>query len=433
MQNAIHQGFFQAQPLTAPFQCSTGTCIFPEKYSNAGWCTRCLDITDQVIRVDYPGSSNQTFTNFTLPQPPDPDVTPLFPPNMTVPAVSGGGAAMRFRTYSQGQGFTVQGLLGADPEYPISESQNYKPDAWIRNRYGAAECNLFACTQTYSANVTIGQLREIREVEAAEWGFPDELSVCGSFQSSSIEVACLNDEEKSSLVKAGYKIDADTAWLAYNFSSPVAADPDRYCWNSTGIYIRPHCIYQVDAADTNSISTYFNLLFPNTDPFGDILDAYGGLIGPALPMSIYQEGNVSFRSFEAAFKRVADSMTMYGRSRANESLSNPPQPLVGEVWVTNTCVRVQWVWLIYPAALVVLLLVFLACTVWSVRMGGELGRQDYKSSVLPLMFHTVERRNGGAYGVQPQGGIETKGEIEQEAKMRVTLERTEGGWRFKET
>lgn len=145
---------------------------------------------------------------------------------------------------------------------------------------------------------------------------------------------------------------------------------------------------------------------------------------------------MSFASFAAAFQRVADSMTMYGRSLGDTSQSNNSLPVVGEVWATSTCVRVQWAWLIYPAALIVLLVVFLVAAVWSLRVGGELVRQDYKTSVLPLMFHTVERQGGaaaaGGYMAMRGGGVETREEIDREAKLRVVLGRTEGGWRFKE-
>jgi len=445
MQNAIHQGFYQAQPLTAPFTCATGTCTFPAKYGNAGWCNKCRDVTDRVVRVDYRLRSsngsffNTTLTNYTLPLPSD--VTDRFQPNITVRALPGG--TMRVRAFPRGMGTTIQVLFGAeDFNASSSNAHLYVPDSWMRKNRGAAECDISPCTQTYSANVAIGQLNETREIEAIEWGenIQTDGYRCNGIYQSSIDVSCLNGEEKTALTNAGYKIEPRTTWLAYNFSDLVSTNPDLYCWkNSTGIFIRPQCVYQLFNPTMLSMSTYFQRLFPNNNDVEDIFfHPYGPQGGP-LAESIFQGGNVSYRSVEALFKRVVDSMTMYGRIHGQKLGVELSDPVVGQVWVTSTCVRVQWVWLIYPAVLVVMLFVFFIMSVWSARMGGELGRQNYKTSVLPLMFHTVERQgaagsggNAAMYQDGSGGILQTKEEIEREAELRVVLGKGEGGWRFKE-
>lgn len=49
------------------------------------------------------------------------------------------------------------------------------------------------------------------------------------------------------------------------------------------------------------------------------------------------------------------------------------------------CIRAQWLWLIYPAVLVAVTVVFLGLTI--AHMGRYDGsRQEYKTALLPLMF-----------------------------------------------
>lgn len=54
----------------------------------------------------------------------------------------------------------------------------------------------------------------------------------------------------------------------------------------------------------------------------------------------------------------------------------------------ETCIRAQWLWLIYPAILVAVTVVFLWWTIAHMgRYGGS--RQDYKITMLPLIFSTL--------------------------------------------
>ncbi|KAK3688258.1 hypothetical protein B0T22DRAFT_148882 [Podospora appendiculata] len=417
MQNAINLGIYQAAPSVVSFDCPTGNCTFTSRYGSTGWCSRCANITDQVEMVEVPAPNEYQLAsvNVTLPS-----------TNLTA-ILGSGGAMLSFGTRQGPMGTIVQLLLGTD-----TTTTNHEPDAWGAAGYGAAECSIFHCLRTYSTSVDNGQLHETIESEAYAWGEASTSSAgasnsphssstdTGIFQTS-IDVSCLNASEAADLRSHGYVFSSDTPWLAYNLSTPATSTAGNS--NSTGsgdIAIRPACLYQADAITARSIAYYLAQHFQGT-----VVAAPGAMVGPAHLQSIYRDGNVSFASVDATFTRLANAMTLYGRGQP----AAQAEPAIGEVYAADTCVRVQWAWVVFPAALVVGMLVFLAVAAGRVSRGRELGRQEYKTSVLPLMVHVVERkgdhrREGEGEGIH---GIE-----DLARRLVVRLERGEKGWRFRE-
>ncbi|ERF75561.1 hypothetical protein EPUS_08973 [Endocarpon pusillum Z07020] len=73
------------------------------------------------------------------------------------------------------------------------------------------------------------------------------------------------------------------------------------------------------------------------------------------------------------------------------SLSAPAR---GEVFQTQTCVHIRWLFLLYPAVLVLLAIIFFAVMVFETRR-REISRHDWKSSPLALLFHGLDRQSMG--------------------------------------
>jgi hypothetical protein len=95
--------------------------------------------------------------------------------------------------------------------------------------------------------------------------------------------------------------------------------------------------------------------------------------------------------FSEAFARIALGMTNYIRRSNIKALSGPEdsfgdfiigEPVQGTAWTTQTQIRVQWAWILYPVVLLVLTLIFFATTVLQSRY-KKLGA--WKSSTLPLL------------------------------------------------
>ena len=78
-------------------------------------------------------------------------------------------------------------------------------------------------------------------------------------------------------------------------------------------------------------------------------------------MAIYNSENLSFARSTETWRNMSDSITNYtrehgaGNSGAGFSYSTPA---LGEVHAEQSCISIQWLFIIYPAVLVVLALIF---------------------------------------------------------------------------
>ena len=229
----------------------------------------------------------------------------------------------------------------------------------------------------------------------------------------------------------------------------LGPDDPGYLWRNTtttttttkGIHIRPRCLYQYSHVPHQNTFDRMSPIFTRGSAFAS---TSGGFHGTGELLALFRDGNMSLATVGQTFDRMAEALTVAAREfRRGQPLA---EPALGLVWTTDTCIRVEWGWIAFPAALVVATLVFLAAVVVRARHGGELGRQSYKTSVLPLMFHVLERRREPArdpvaspprrrrrQGKAAAVALEGMGEMQAEAgRLRVRLEETEGGWRFKE-
>lgn len=89
--------------------------------------------------------------------------------------------------------------------------------------------------------------------------------------------------------------------------------------------------------------------------------------------------------------------------------------------------RVCWAWLSYPAALIVLTLVFLTAMIIETR-GGEGRSHDWKSEPLALMFHRLDDE---AIGSTQAGRLVDRSGMQDTAKrIHVRLGRNKEGRGF---
>lgn len=138
---------------------------------------------------------------------------------------------------------------------------------------------------------------------------------------------------------------------------------------------------------------------------------------------LWREGQNNFETANATMASIAQSMTDHMRlmDRGNSSAAT------GQVWLSQTCVRVEWAWLILHAVLVVLCFVFVALTV-VVSHKHARGR-IWKSSSLALMYRMLEGQI-----TEKVGMIDDIELIEERARrLKLRLSKTEKGWRFVES
>ena len=125
---------------------------------------------------------------------------------------------------------------------------------------------------------------------------------------------------------------------------------------------------------------------------------------------------------------MTTSLNTYIRQNSAGVLTGPA---IGTVTHNETCVRIRWAWLIFPAALTVLMFVFFAAMVHHTsRTATKVRSHNFKNNALPLVYHGLDASEPNDLSDR---GWMTMSEIDGDAKDKyVTLSSTEKGWRLVE-
>ena len=298
---------------------------------------------------------------------------------------------------------------------------------------GAATCSLSPCIRSYQAKVNNGKLEETFVGSTQEFGEAME-----AMSSETIDIGCLSPAERRSLINIGYQINETTQWLAYQgngtWGNATGQDFNASIPNAT---ISDKCVYSYYAPTMMSLAYFMQTFFSGSiymTPGSYVYDTSGSV----QLQQIFKEGNVSFASVNTSFASIADSMTAYIRQNGNgapvdgiaDLNSTQQAPAQGQVFQVETCIKVQWPYLVLPAALVVLTLFFFAAMVVETRKS-----LDWRSSPLALLFHGL-RPDTRAVATVQSGGKELATLPDMTAlaeKLQVCLRDTDGGWAFTHT
>ena len=228
-----------------------------------------------------------------------------------------------------------------------------------------------------------------------------------------------------------------TGWIGPSAGPGLAysSDPSLNYTNATQSIVPAQCIYSYDSGSARALiewlADYFNGTV-HSAPGASFVTVGGSTpttAGPsALLMNLYDFGNVTLNSIESTFANITDSITTYLRQNSAGALHGPA---IGIVTHNQTCVRIQWAWLTFPAALAIMVLVFFAAMVHGTsQTGTKVRSHDFKSNALPLVYHGLKYNDRKDV---PDSGWKTMSQIDRDAKDKfVTLSSTEKGWRFVE-
>ncbi|KAM0252548.1 hypothetical protein ACHAQJ_007680 [Trichoderma viride] len=389
------------------FECPTGNCSFPQPYHSSGYCSRCTDFSKQVTLID-----NDTWTweaadislsshihglgTFV-------NVTAITMDNST--SVASGIASIR--------------IMGSQ----LQQCENNSTTPWRCQGFGAATCEIYACVVSYSGNVNVGTLNETITDTSAVWSPPEQKT----FQKflGSVDVACLNTSELNALQQAGFDIDSGTGWLAYNVSV-VSYGVGATLYEKK---FRPECLYVTDLLQLGSIYQAFENLLSKT-PVSTQREALGfGIYGPIQWQALWNQGNMDFVNIQQAFDGLAKGMTYYARNNPIDAVEG----VIGENYWNGTsyrdtsCIQIQLKWIAYLSTTMFGVIIFLLGTMVMARLTLKDTEQDYKTSILPLMFHGVEFTNSE----RSLKALKLTKEITKEARsIYVAFEETEKGWQF---
>ena len=145
--------------------------------------------------------------------------------------------------------------------------------------------------------------------------------------------------------------------------------------------------------------------------------------GPQSLQTIYNYGNVTFDRVDETFQNISDSITSFIRQSKFSNWSNPAE---GVTMRDQVCLSVRWPWLVLPAVLVLLTVIFFIAIIVDTRPTGNRA-PIWKSSPLALLLHGFELPN------KPAANIDELNDMEELAKgIIVRFSSTDGGLKFVE-
>lgn len=318
---ALYAGIFQTQgpnSQSVMANCPTGNCTFP-RYQSLGFCSSCANITDLLQPVKSSLSSLAAPDSYKLSNGLSLSTSYSMPSLMNSTAYR---QLLRLDTSGKAviSNFTAIASSGLGGSSGLS----------------ATECALYFCVHTYDAKVHEGTFSE------------KNIPIASSTNYSSSFSASLKD----------FTVTPDTCYYNGSSSSKPHDDNDE-------------CVYNVNwlskLAMANSIQPLLKGhgdLFVSNRPdwSSDTIEALHGNYG-------------NFTEINAAFASIASSMTINARSKVCGGSVN------GTAWTTQSFVHVRWQWLILPAALVGLTIIFMIVTVVHTK-----NQHIWKSSPLALLF-----------------------------------------------
>jgi hypothetical protein len=340
MQAAIYEGAYHSYSPVAPF-CPTGNCTFPD-YRTVGMCNVCEDISDTIIRscITLP---SWTLCNFTLPsgltldQSHSGDERMIMSTNITASVL----AVSQIMTYTQIFEYNQTSLFNVT--HGTLVGNNDLPTNII-----AIQCSLFPCVRTYAVEVVQNQNNEVLlDTSKMIWQTDVDLSMIETTEQLvhdansphiGAPMPCLLDGNY-------YEASSFTERNEINTWAVMGLLP-----NNAIAYLPSDCVFENSGVPglVSFLPTFLS---------GFAAEApYVSYAEPDWMLQLFNNFNVTLQTINSTWAAIADSMIMHIRRSGDPSNS---VPTAGVVYRTDTCISVQWPWLIFPAALLLLTLVFM--------------------------------------------------------------------------
>lgn len=443
---AINTGLFYPGQYRYPFTCSTGNCTLPPSYYSVAFCNTCKNMHDEIQILTSPPelySGPYTYTVWT---------NTTLPSGLTASWNAVNGSSLLFLSAPNNTDkLTVEMILnkGASPsigrEYGEFDSCSINPQStdWGCLGYGGSSCSVVPCIRVYSGDISAGNLTERTTSFVDTWG---ATKIDDTYYLSVVDMQCLDTSARSRVLDL---ISANTTQqnqqllpiqVAVNpNTSIVQADSSLQHATEISGLIPKQCIYQMAKEVSDDVLNYLGQYLQGNVSIDGKTIVYGKSDGTDILQYFYNSGKITFDHVQDYFNSMTLSMTNYIRQNGNASNNDS---VIGTAMETMTCVHVRWPWIIYPTTVVLLTLCFFFCLMISVHRGSSEDeplrggarnlpspQHDFKSAILPLMFHGFDDPSSGA--MHDVGHSSRVADLQHDAeRLRAQLVMTEKGWKF---
>ena len=402
------------------FNCPTGNCSFAKPYSTLGLCSDCQDHSEQ-INTDCHACSRTSSVHEGQNAHQCNALWPAQGVSLRTPCFGGPIASNTSKTLITGtvlngtypeagdhfqQKLGVNLLMSTFEESGCATSKIPIDDQELC--FNAVQCNFHACIKTYSGEVVAGKLKETLRSQLI---FPRNRTEDISQANIALLVECLSNEEKEWVMQHYQFDDTYRNMPLWNIMDPAGP---------SFLNVSPDCTYFYDFLTFRALAIDLGL-----DVIGGVLngsDNFVSFLGPWTLEHLFNNSRNTFVSINSTMNSIANSWTAYMRATGPSRYLS--EPMLGSTFVDATCVSVQWPWFLLPLLVGLLTICFFVLTIRNTARQGR--HRNWKSSPLPLLFHGLDPRIRGLFGLA--GRME---DMERQSKAtRVQLIYTEEGWRF---
>jgi hypothetical protein len=442
--------------------CPSGNCTFPAysgvTHSSIGLCSKCVEVSSMIQGFTDYGQRNISYTNGTatgetveydvtvvrLPnglqlnattttiqpsrflnssfgnldwvQPSDPTMLLAFPSallNYTVLTLTDSGCNITKRNDATSASSVAYDY---DCPHPVPLSDIWKPYGLV-----ATSCTMYPCVKNYHAQIQNGVMNE---KVVSEIPVPKDLGNAAIANRSIFNTPCIIDSKEYGLANISKVPSQNQTFSAVLLDGKNVTVPEECIYHMGGPYAFALYDFIIESlsgscylTDTNGYATHIR---PDLRSVIECL-APSGSAELWWLSSLYNSGNATFQSIDAGIGAIVTAVTNRMRIVGKDSDGVSSAVILGDSWQTRVCTQLDWPWLLFPAALLLLTALLLVV----INIKTLLGRHDipiWKSSILPLMFSVP-------FSFRAKSG-ELKYIDEQAERMIVSLEREGNGWEF---
>lgn len=382
---------------SVPFDCPTGDCEFPP-FSSLAYCSSCTDVTSHVQQHHGPRStdSDKFFAwNYTVL--PEQDCLLSFKDTNGHPRYQQTGATgdipdhltfcpwrvngHRETSFSILSMSWVNCSLGRDDGDPNEIGCGGYPEqlSSLANTSGlvAVNCSLGLCVRDYTSRVRNGVLHE-----TVTNSLPFKYETYDATGFRMLKLPCVVDSNKYELSNM----------------SQILAIPGRnfttVSFDGQNVTVPLECTFTADEDVTWAINEFLEGELLEPEPTCSMVSFDGtSFCSPWYLEPLFHGGRLTAATISSDINGMADAVSNRIRAVGSNAYGNGSGVVLGTAIQTTVCVRVDWPWLLFPAALVLLTVVlFVAVLVTARQSQVAEGQPIWKSSSVVAFFHGINVR-----------------------------------------
>jgi len=433
--SAIVNGFFGPSLVQVDPVCTTGNCTYDNSYASLGFISECVDVTSELTNswtnISYEelgpitlsngssGTGMRTYTeecyNTSLPSNLSTAIISTVDPRSIVFTT---GVTFDDPTISTEMILGKMVLSGPDEtattpmpqgwyagRFGLSSVNSSCSEAWQNKTWGcqgvgAARCTMKPSVNVLNASIAYGVLTETLLESYSDWyhGTPPQPAAAYD-QMVMADLDCVDSATRTTLQTLSYNTTRRfmpwNVWVDSTNGTLQHLDPvnDNYLnitLSPEQISLIPKtCIYQIDGLVIRGMRDFLVSYLSTTV---GISTSGVVLLGDVQALKLLNNTYIGMESIGEAFTNIANAISVRMREWNYLESGEYNVPAEGAVFVTETCVGVHWLWLIYPASVTLLIILFFLAMLLQTESGGEryAHTRGWKSSPLPLIYHPVE-------------------------------------------